>query len=131
MAAKNHNPQGPVSQFKRSPCPIANTLDIVGDKWTLVVLRDLIVGKRRYRDFLDSPEKIATNILSERLKRLEQFGLVKKHAYQNNPVRYEYTLTPKGTDLLPVLQEMSRWANKHITGTWIPPKDFMDRRIES
>ncbi|MDA2921136.1 helix-turn-helix transcriptional regulator [Desulfobacterota bacterium AH_259_B03_O07] len=131
MSVKNINPQKSIAHFRRSPCPIVNTLDIVGDKWTLVVLRDLLVGKRRYGEFIASPEEIPTNILSERLKRLEKFGLLEKHAYQNNPTRYEYILTTKGTDILPVLQEMSHWGNKHVAGTWIPPKDFMERKIES
>jgi DNA-binding HxlR family transcriptional regulator len=112
----------------RSPCPIANALDIVGDKWTLLVVRDLMfMGKRRYGEFAQSPEGIPSNILADRLKRLEEAGLVTKKPYQHNPVRYEYRLTRKGADLFPVLKEIIRWANKHIPGTVKPPSGFFDK----
>ena len=106
---------------RRSLCPIATTLDIIGDKWTLVVVRDLLTGKRRYGEFLTSPEGIPTNILADRLKRLELEGLVEKRPYQQRPLRNEYLLTDKGTRLLPVLQEICRWGNRHFPGTWTPP----------
>lgn len=112
----------------RSPCPVANALDIVGDKWTLLVVRDLLfMGKRLYGEFIQSPEGIPSNILAERLKRLEQAGLLTKKPYQRHPVRYEYRLTPKGLDLLPVLKEIVRWANKHIPGTATPPPGFFEK----
>lgn len=114
--------------FERSPCPIASTLDIVGDRWTLVVVRDLINGKRQFSEFVDSPEGISSNILADRLKRLVTAGLASKTPYQRNPIRHEYRLTPKGAALLPVLQEMCRWGNRHIPDTWLPPKSFMQRR---
>ncbi|GAA5163101.1 helix-turn-helix domain-containing protein [Viridibacterium curvum] len=105
----------------RSTCPIANVLDIVGDKWTLLVVRDLLMaGKRRYGEFQESPEAIPTNILAERLKRLEAAGLVKKELYQENPPRAEYFITRKGADLGPVLEEMGRWGLKHLPGTMLP-----------
>ena len=115
----------------RSPCPIATTLDIVGDRWTLVVIRDLLNGKRRYNDLLESPERIPTNILAERLKRLVTAGLLERQPYQSRPVRYEYVLTEMGESLLPVLQEMCRWANRFIGDTWVPPDSFMRRRIRN
>jgi DNA-binding HxlR family transcriptional regulator len=105
----------------RSTCPIANVLDIVGDKWTLLVVRDLLLlGKRRYGEFQASPEAIPTNILAERLKRLEAAGLVKKEFYQDNPPRAEYFLTRKGADLGPVLQAMGQWGQKYLPGVVIP-----------
>ena len=113
----------------RSGCPIAYTLDIVGDRWTLVILRDMFTGKSKFGDFLSSPERITTNVLTDRLALLEQSGLAKKKAYQNRPLRYEYHLTEKGEALLPVLQEMCKWANKFKPGTWTPPDSFMNRRI--
>lgn len=113
---------------ERSGCPIASTLDIVGDKWTLVIVRDMVTGKKRFGEFLDSPEGITTNILADRLKRLEATGLVVKQPYQNNPPRFEYSLTGEGRALLPVVQAMCRWANAHIPGTWPPPEDFMAAR---
>jgi len=110
---------------ERSGCPIASTLDLVGDRWTLVIVRDMVTGKTRYGDFMDSPEGITTNILADRLKRLVDNDLVMKEAYQSNPVRHEYHLTDRGFDLLPVLQAMCTWANKHVGETWTPPSWFM------
>jgi DNA-binding HxlR family transcriptional regulator len=104
--------------FKRSPCPVANILDILGDKWTLLVVRDLLMGKSTYSEFQKSPEKIPTNILAERLKRLEKYGVIERAPYQEHPVRYAYSLTAKGLDLGPVLHSMVRWGNKHIPGTY-------------
>ena len=111
----------------RSSCPIATTLDLVGDRWTLVILRDLVTGKTRFGEFLDSPERITTNVLADRLARMEAAGLIERRAYQERPPRYECRLTKKGLGLLPVLQEMSRWANRFIPGTWTPPRSFMRR----
>lgn len=79
----------------RSPCPIANTLDILGDKRTLLVIRDLFSGKKTYTDFQSSPESIPTNILANRLKRLADYGIIEKTPYQQRPVRYAYRLTEK------------------------------------
>lgn len=101
----------------RSPCPIANTLDIIGDKWTLLVIRDLLAGKSTYSDFQSSPEGIPTNILANRLKRLAGYGLIQKTPYQQRPVRYAYRLTDKGRLLGPVLKEMSAWGMKNIAST--------------
>lgn len=112
-------------EFPRSGCPIANTLDLVGDRWSLVVVRDMINGKRRYGEFLESPERITTSVLADRLGRMEASGLVEKAAYQANPPRYEYGLTRQGRALLPVLQAMCRWANEFIPGTWVAPPPFM------
>jgi DNA-binding HxlR family transcriptional regulator len=107
----------------RSTCPIANVLDIVGDKWTLLVVRDLLMlGKRRYGEFQNSPEAIPTNILADRLKRLEAAGLVKKEFYQDNPPRAEYFLTRKGADLGPVLKAMGQWGQRYIPGVVIPER---------
>lgn len=112
--------------MQRSPCPIATTLDIVGDRWTLVILRDLLTGKRRYSQFLASPERITTNVLAARLKQMEADGLVTRAPYQTKPRRYEYTLTDKGLHLQGVLQQMCVWANEHVPGTWQPPTWFME-----
>jgi len=104
-------------EFKRSPCPVASTLDILGDKWTLLVVRDLLMGKTTYGDFQKSPERIPTNILAERLKRLELAGIIGKSRYQDRPVRYAYALTPMGRDLQPVLLAMVDWGNRYLPGT--------------
>jgi DNA-binding HxlR family transcriptional regulator len=101
----------------RSSCAVASTLDLVGDKWSLLVIRDLLHGKRTYGEILQSPEGIPTNILADRLARLEQAGLIESAAYQDRPVRYAYTLTPKGRDLGDVVRALVRWGKKHIPGT--------------
>lgn len=112
----------------RSACPITTTLDILGDRWTLVLVRDMLMGKKRFSDFLESPERITTNILTDRLVLMEGAGLVTKQLYQSRPKRFEYILTEKGQHLLPILQEMGRWANRFIDDTWVPPKAFMQTK---
>jgi DNA-binding HxlR family transcriptional regulator len=111
----------------RSACPIAGALDLIGDAWTLLVIRDLLFyDKHRFADFLDSPEHISTNILAERLKRLEERRLVERRRYQERPPRDEYFLTARGHDLLPVLRELITWGQTHIDGTARrPPANFV------
>jgi len=103
--------------FIRSPCAVASSLDIVGDKWSLLVVRDLLHGKRTYGELANSPERIPTNILAERLKRLEAAGIIVSTPYQHHPVRYAYTLTPKGSALGEVLLAFVRWGRQYIPGT--------------
>jgi DNA-binding HxlR family transcriptional regulator len=102
--------------FARSLCAIANSLDILGDKWSLLVVRDLLHGKRTYGELALSPERIPTNILADRLKRLESAGIVASTPYQERPVRYAYTLTPKGSALGEVLLALVRWGKQYIPG---------------
>jgi DNA-binding HxlR family transcriptional regulator len=102
---------------KRSQCAIACTLDLVGDKWSLLVIRDLFHGKRTFGEMLDSPEGIPTNILADRLARLEDAGIITSTAYQERPVRYAYSLTQKGSALGEVLGALVRWGKTHIAGT--------------
>ena len=101
----------------RSVCPIARSLDLVGDKWSLLLIRDMRFGKRTYGELLDSPEGIPTNILADRLKRLEEAGIVVRSAYQDRPVRYAYTLSEKGADLGNVLLALVRWGETNIPGS--------------
>jgi DNA-binding HxlR family transcriptional regulator len=96
----------------RSLCPVASSLDLIGDRWTIVVIRDMLNGASKYGDFLASPEKITTNILADRLHRMEAEGLVSKVAYQEHPPRYRYHLTPKGEALSPVLAELRKWGKE-------------------
>lgn len=112
----------------RSGCPIASTLDLIGDRWTLVIVRDMVNGKRRFAEFLASPERITTNILTDRLSLMEQVGLVEKAPYETRPLRHDYSLSGKGQALLPLLQEMCRWGNRFIPDTWVPPESFMKRK---
>src|SRR6266850_2850221 len=103
-------------RFPRSPCAVANSLEIVGDKWTLLVVRDLLHGKRTYGELAQSREGIPTNILADRLERLVSAGIVTRTPYQERPVRYAYTLTPKGSALGDVLLAFVRWGKQHIPG---------------
>ena len=102
---------------RRSPCPVACALDVVGDRWTLLVIRDLLGGKTRYGDFLASPEKIPTNILAERLRRLEREGLIARVPYSTRPPRMEYHLTPEGRELGRAVDALARWGLTHCPGT--------------
>ena len=100
----------------RSDCPVACSLDLIGDRWTLLVVRDLFFGKRRFAEFMASREGIKTNILAERLKRLERGGLIERVPYQNRPPRFEYRLTKPGRDLAPVIEAMATWGAANLPG---------------
>ena len=113
-----NKPNKQAANSNRSPCPVACTLDIVGDKWTLLVIRDLFSGKKTYSQFQNAPEKIPTNILADRLKRLVEHGIIDKQPYQSRPVRYEYLLTPKGKALGAVLKVMKEWGEKYLDGCY-------------
>jgi DNA-binding HxlR family transcriptional regulator len=102
---------------RRSPCPVAGSLDLFGDRWTLLVIRDLLEGKSRYGEFLASPEGIATNILAERLQRLERAGIVETTLYSEHPPRAEYHLTERGRELGDVVAAMAEWGLRHLPGT--------------
>lgn len=120
MAAKMKSKTGKkekADDFRRSACAVANTLDLVGDKWSLLVVRDMLHGKRTYGELADSPEGIPTNILADRLKRLEDAGIIASAAYQQRPVRYAYTLTERGRALGDVLLAFVRWGKRFIPGT--------------
>lgn len=112
----------------RSGCPIASTLDLLGDRWSLVLVRDMFTGKKRFADFLGSPEGITTSVLASRLGTLEAAGLVERIPYQTRPTRYEYLLTKDGRALLPVLQAVCRWGNSVMPDTWTPPESFMKKK---
>ena len=95
--------------YKR--CPLSRTLAVVGDAWTLLVLRDLFNGKARFADIAESLTGISPNVLSARLKHLEQHGIVERHFYSQHPPRAEYRLTNKGRALGPVLAAMRNWGS--------------------
>lgn len=94
----------------RSPCPVACLLDICGDRWTLLVIRDLMFGRSRFKDFSASPEGIPTNILSDRLARLLRHGLAEQVPAEDGSQRFGYRLTDKGRSLGPVLEAMRDWG---------------------
>lgn len=113
--------------FMRSDCPISYALDFFGDKWTLLIIRDLIFDQKKfYTDFRNSKEGIATNILSDRLKRLEQSDIITSSVYAQKRTKKVYQLTPKGKDLIPVLLEMMAWSAKYQDDLAIPPA-FVER----
>lgn len=99
----------------RSTCPISSALDILGDKWSLLIIRDLLfTTKRTYSDFSNSSESIATNILSNRLSMLEESGIINKGKMDGNKKTNIYTLTRKGKELLPILMEIAQWSDSHL-----------------
>ncbi len=104
-----------VSLSKR-PCPIARALDQLGDAWSLLILRDVFLGARRFAD-LEAALGIAPNILTARLNALTAHGLLEAHAYSRRPVRHEYVLTAKGADVLPLLLSLAAWGNR-----WLAPR---------
>ena len=100
---------------KRSFCPISSALDFLGDKWSLLIVRDIALkGKNTFKEFLESDERIATNILSDRLSRLEAQGIVSKSVHPHNKAVKVYRLTQKGLDLLPVLFDIVIWSDKYL-----------------
>jgi DNA-binding HxlR family transcriptional regulator len=100
---------------KRSECPISCSLDVWGDKWSLLIIRDLMFKKQcTYGDFLKSDEKIATNILASRLQTLEENGVIDKLDHPDSKAKVLYKLTQKGIDLLPLMIEINLWANKYF-----------------
>ncbi len=106
----------------RSHCPISFALDVFGDRWTLLVIRDLLLGgKATYGEFLASEEGMATNILADRLTWLEAQGIVTRSRDPDHGRRLMYRLTRKGIDLLPILLEMVAWSAKYDPETAAPP----------
>lgn len=98
----------------RSYCPQNLILEVIGDKWSILIIRDMMInGKHYFREFLQSEEKIASNILSSRLKLLEEEGLIRKSAIPQHKQKIKYLLTQKGIDLFPILMEMARWSIKY------------------
>jgi DNA-binding HxlR family transcriptional regulator len=112
----------------RSNCPVSFSLDILGDRWTLLVIRDMVFDrKRHFREFLASDEGIATNILTSRLRMLEAADIICRRADQDNIRQVIYTLTEKGLDLIPVLVDLIVWGNKY--GGAGTPREFVQRAL--
>ena len=118
---------------KRSECPVSRTLDILGDKWTLLIIRDIVFkGFRFYNEFLETGEGIATNILSDRLKMLELKGFLISKRYELQRTKKVYTLTEEGIGLIPILLEMLVWGH-HFDNTLLIPGErvgMMDEMIQ-
>jgi DNA-binding HxlR family transcriptional regulator len=98
-------------------CPVARSLDIIGERWTLLVLRDLMLhGPRRFQDFQQSLRGVSPNTLSARLKTLEDAGVIERRFYDQHPPRAEYVLTEKGAALRPVLRALREWGEAYAAG---------------
>ena len=112
---------------RRSGCPISFSLDLFGDRWSLLILRDLVFGGRvYYSDFLEAGEGISTNVLADRLVRLERAGLIDRDRDPRDRKRYRYRLTAKGMDTIPVLLELIVWGGTHDPDT-AAPGEFIER----
>jgi DNA-binding HxlR family transcriptional regulator len=96
-------------------CSIARSLQVIGDRWTLLILRDAFRGVRRFDDFANDLG-VARNLLADRLTRLVEHGILEKVPYQERPLRHEYRLTARGLDLSPALVAFMRWGDKHLAG---------------
>lgn len=108
-----------MKKFKqRSDCPISSALDIIGDRWSLLIIRDIMMnGKNTYNEFLKSQEKIATNVLADRLSMLESVGILTKEEHPESKAKIFYRLTHKGIDLLPILVELILWSDEYLPVT--------------
>lgn len=95
-------------------CPIARTLDIIGDRWTLLIIRDLFVGVTRFNQFLESSQGLPPKVLSTRLRKLQDHGIVERRIYSEHPLRAEYQLTDFGRTLFPVIKAIGLWGFDHM-----------------
>jgi len=112
----------------RSDCPVSCSLDVFGDKWSLLIIRDVMLrGKVSYSEFLESEEKISTNILANRLNVLEAESILKKDVSPINKSRFIYSLTQKGADLLPIVIEIMDWGAKYNVNC---PRKELGRKIQ-
>lgn len=107
-------------------CSVARTLSVVGERWTLLLLRDVFQGKRRFEEFSRSLP-IARNVLTQRLRTLVAHDILARQQYEEHPPRYEYHLTPKGMELYPVIVALLQWGDRHLAGENGPPLDILHR----
>ncbi len=110
----------PIEAFAEMNCSIARPLAILGERWTLLVLRDVLLGRRRF-DEIQASLGVATNVLSQRLATLTDEGILERRRYSEHPERFEYRLTEKGLDLQPVLSAILTWGDRYTTGPEGPP----------
>lgn len=113
---------------KRSDCPISFSLDLFGDKWAILILRDIaLADKHFFKDFLEAGEGVATNVLSDRLKMLEEYGIIKSKPYERNKTMKYYSITKKGAELIPVIIELWTWGAKHDPKTTVSAQLLEER----
>ena len=115
----------------RSSCPLVNILDILGDKWSLIIVRDIFHGKKSYSEFLASPENISTSVLASRLQLLERAGLIKHRLSLSDKKVKFYYLTDRGIDLYPILYEMSYWSKRNLDKEFFPIAEQWFKRYKS
>ena len=108
------------SELAAQDCSMARSVAVIGDRWTLMLLRDLFLGVRRFEDF-ERRLEISRSIIAERLKLLVDEGVLRREAYQDHPVRHEYRLTDKGLALHPVVMAIVHWGDAHYAGDAGPP----------
>jgi len=114
-------------KLRRSPCPITYTLEIMGDRWSMLIIRDMVfMGKSSYGEFSNSPEGIATNVLADRLKRLEEQGIISKKLDPDKRSKFIYGLTNMGLDLIPILVEMTSFGGKYDKHTGAPKETLVN-----
>lgn len=115
------------TQLSGQPCGVARTLDIVGELWSFMIIRNVFLGVRRFEGLRENLG-ISRKVLSERLELLVRRGILERRAYQERPLRHEYRLTPMGVDLFPVLIALARWGNRWLADPGGPPIEYVHRR---
>ena len=115
----------------RSSCPLVNILDILGDKWSLIIVRDIFHGKKSYGEFLASPENISTSVLASRLQLLDRADLIKHRLSLSDKKVKFYYLTDRGIDLYPILYEMSYWSKRNLDKEFFPIAEQWFKRYKS
>jgi DNA-binding HxlR family transcriptional regulator len=108
------------NQYTGQTCSVAATLDVIGERWSLLIIREILLGVRRF-DALQKDLGVARNVLQTRLERLIEQGVLERRLYQERPKRYEYRLTEKGLDLWPTIVALLQWGDKHGPGAASPP----------
>jgi DNA-binding HxlR family transcriptional regulator len=111
-------------------CPVARSLEFLGERWTLLIVRDLLGGPQRFQDLQKSLVGVAPTVLSERLKVLEDHGIVRREFYSDHPPRAEYILTERGAELRPTVRALAIWGSHHLHGEWNLVHDACEREIE-
>lgn len=101
-------------------CSVASALDVIGEKWSLLVVRELMLGNRRFNDIADKTGA-PRDILTARLRRLEELGVIERRVYSEKPTRHMYVLTPAGKDLRPVMMALKHWGDVHVMHEHLPP----------
>jgi DNA-binding HxlR family transcriptional regulator len=115
------------TQFSDQPCAVARAMDIVGELWAFMIVRDVFLGVRRFEGLRENLG-ISRKVLTERLGLLVDRGILERRAYQERPLRHEYRLTPMGVDLFPVLMALARWGNRWLAGSRGAPIEYVHRR---